>query len=360
MDPGSSASRSIAAPSGALDQLPGPPERFRALLDARSLTEARLADLRGKVDKVSLPDGTSLVLFGSWGRAELTDESDVDWALIVDDPDLAVTGPAVSQAVERLRTLLEGEGKPPGGQQVFGCGLHGWRLVDHIGLAEDDSANITRRLLLLLESVAVTSPHVHDGLKRRVLERYLTGHNRSHRPPRFLLNDVVRYWRTIGVDFEGKVAQDLREGRGEGKFVMRNAKLRTSRKMLNVSGLLPVLLCHYVASRGHGRLLGRAVRGACNRSRGTRVPAPRACRGRRPHPRRVQRLDRPAVGPRESDATGGLDPGDAPRGSGFSSGPARRWSARQRPTRPAVRDRPRANRATIRHHLTSASEPSRV
>jgi hypothetical protein len=256
VDPGSSASRPIAAPSGALDQLPTAPERFRALLGARALTEARLADLRGKVEDISLPSGTSLVLFGSWGRAELTDESDVDWALIVDDPDLAVNGPAVSQAVEQLRTLLEGEGKPPGGQQVFGCAFHGWRLVDHIGLADDDSANITRRLLLLLESIAVTSPDVHDGLKRRVLERYLTGHKRSHRPPRFLLNDVVRYWRTIGVDFEGKVAQDLREGRGEGKFVMRNAKLRTSRKMLYVSGLLPVLLCHYVASEDMLGFLG--------------------------------------------------------------------------------------------------------
>lgn len=58
----------------------------------------------------------------------------------------------------------------------------------------------------------------------------------------------MRYWRTIGVDFEGKVAQDRRTGRGADKFVMRIAKLRTSRKMLYFSGLLPVLLCHYVTA----------------------------------------------------------------------------------------------------------------
>ena len=249
MDPGSAASRPIAAPAGALEQLPGAPERFHALLDARVLTQTRLADLREGVKDVPLPDGTALVLFGSWGRAELTDESDVDWALIIDDRDMAVDEPAVSRAVERLRALLEGAGKPPGDQQIFGGAFHGWRLVDHIGLADDDSANITRRLLLLLESVAVTSPDLHDRLKRSVLERYLVRHSRPHHPPRFLLNDVMRYWRTIGVDFEGKVAEDKRGGRGEGKFVMRNAKLRTSRKMLYFSGLLPVLLCYYVAPK---------------------------------------------------------------------------------------------------------------
>jgi hypothetical protein len=197
VDPRSPAARPIAAAVDALEQLPGAPERFRALLDARALSRTSLAGLRDRLEDIPLPDGTALVLFGSWGRAELTGESDIDWAMVVDDPDLAVDGPAVSRAVDRLRVLLEEEGKQPGGQQIFGGAFHGWRLVDYIGLADDDSANITRRLLLLLlESVAITSPDLVDRLKRRVLERYLMRHSRPHRPPRFLLNDVVRYWRT--------------------------------------------------------------------------------------------------------------------------------------------------------------------
>jgi hypothetical protein len=248
VDPGSPPGRPIAGPAGALAELPGGPARFGALLAARASTAARLDALRATVGRASLPDRTSLVLFGSWGRGELTGDSDIDWALVVDDPDLAIDDPAVARAVGTLRLLLEDVGAPPGGQQMFGGAFHGWRLVEHIGLAEDDSANLTRRMLLLLESVAVTAPELHQQLRRRVLERYLSRPSRSHRPPRFLLNDIIRYWRTIAVDFEGKVAQDTRAGAGEDKFVMRNAKLRTSRKLLYVSGLLPVLLCHYVTA----------------------------------------------------------------------------------------------------------------
>jgi hypothetical protein len=116
-----------------------------------------------------LPERISLVLFGSWGRFELTDESDDDWALLVDDSDLNLEGPAVLAALEHLRDVFDA-GKPPGRQAYFGCAFH----RERIGLDEDDTRNLTRRMLLLLESVAATG--------------------------------------TICVDFAGKLAQGKREG----------------------------------------------------------------------------------------------------------------------------------------------------
>lgn len=183
--------------------------------------------MREHLSDVESDQGTSVVLFGSWGRQELTNHSDDDWAILVDGAE----GPGVRPSPSQIGGLI-GEERKPGTQGIFGDVIFSYHLVKRIGLDADDNKNLTRRLLLLLESVAVVNESAHRDCWLRVLEGYLDDSVKSYRPPRFLLNDLIRYWRTICVDFVGKE----REGAGQ-KWALRNLKLRLSRKALFVGML---------------------------------------------------------------------------------------------------------------------------
>jgi len=237
VDPGSAAGGlSGTAPGGSpLERLAAHgADAFPPLLAARRRTDAELARLRTELAGVVPDDDVAVVLFGSWGRGELTAHSDDDWLLLVGDDAGADHEPALAA----VRAVLGADGRGPGGQATFGAATPARALVEHIGLEEDHNRNLTRRMLLMLESVPVVGEDVHRGCWLAVLDRYLAESRTDRRPPRFFLNDVIRYWRTIAVDFAGKHREDDR------KWGLRNAKLRTSRKILFAGGLVPALRCH--------------------------------------------------------------------------------------------------------------------
>lgn len=223
-----------ARPAGALEELAAHGGGFPHLLAARRRTAEQLPTLRADVRGVAVDDAASIVMFGSSARMELTSDSDNDWLVLVD----GLPRDGVNPHPARLRPLLSTDEKAPGPQDTFGVQAFSGDLTGKIGLDQDLNTNLTQRMLLMLESVPIAGDDVHDRCWHQVLAGYLEGAVKPHQPPRFFLNDLIRYWRTIGVDFVGKERQDSE------KWGLRSAKLRTSRKMLFAGGLLPLLLCH--------------------------------------------------------------------------------------------------------------------
>ncbi len=229
MDPGSPA----PSPLSALARAGG--VRFAALEAARARTAERCDAARAELAGMPRDADVAVVLLGSWGRGELTSGSDDD-VLVVTTGGLR---PGLRPRIEELQPAFAGAS---GAQGTFDHVVTVEELAT-IGLEADSNRVLTRRMLVLLESAPLLGAEVHRAVLARLLEAYLGGERRDRRPPRYLLNDVIRYWRTVAVDFEAKA-----RAADDGKWALRHAKLRTSRTVLFAGGLLPLLECHHVTA----------------------------------------------------------------------------------------------------------------
>jgi hypothetical protein len=82
-----------------------------------------------------------------------------------------------------------------------------WHIGRELGSQHEDSENgFTARLLLLLESRYVLNEHLYERFMEETIGFYYGDYasNQGTFRPTFLINDILRYWRTLCLNYEHK------------------------------------------------------------------------------------------------------------------------------------------------------------
>jgi hypothetical protein len=119
-------------------------------------------------------------------------------------------------------------------------------VINDIGGREDDYHNaLTARMLLILESKWLYNDKLFEKFRYDVIERYFKDFHKHANDfkPIFLLNDILRFWRTLCLNYENGRHWRKDDSRERAKGHLANLKLRFSR--LNICfSFVAMLLLH--------------------------------------------------------------------------------------------------------------------
>ena len=111
------------------------------------------------------------------------------------------------------------------------------KMLEALGAPQDDNENLfTARMLLLLEARCVCNQSLYSEIVNKILEHYFrdSGGKITFRPL-FLLNDLLRYWRTLCLNYE------LIRDQPDRPWIKKNISLKFSRMLTVFGTVLPLV-----------------------------------------------------------------------------------------------------------------------
>lgn len=227
----------------------------------RGSTRERLTAIRTKLAKAEeIAAGQACVyVTGSFAREEAGAHSDLDLFIV---GRTVLKGGESRRALSRLDEICvkaeliaatrDMQIPPFSGDGEYLVHYTVEELVKTLGHQNDDASNtFTARLLLLLESKPLFGDDVYKEAIDQVIAAYwgdFAGH-KSEFVPAFLVNDILRIWRTFCVNYEARTAREPEEKRAKRK--LKNYKLKHSRLLTCYSAiahLLAVFAAHSTVS----------------------------------------------------------------------------------------------------------------
>lgn len=205
----------------------------------REYSKSRLTKLaetlKGQPQVTQLP-GLAIYATGSYARNEASMYSDVDLFFVqAGSADPGVSNLDRLVLFGRIIETVDEMGFPPfSNDGEFLKVLYLDDMRERLGGRLDDSENyFTARMLLLLESRPLVNDREYEHMVSEIVETYyrdFPNHAEDFRPV-FLINDILRFWKTLCLNYEhrrNKLTEDPIQRR---KQQVRNFKLKFSRLM---------------------------------------------------------------------------------------------------------------------------------
>ena len=217
----------------------------------RGWSESRVDAFRTAV--ASLPEVTKhadlcIYVTGSFGRLEASEHSDLDLFFIRDDDEDEGQMSRIDKTLmdASLITKCREMGFPEfSGDAEYLEFHHLQQITKNLGGPRDDFENLfTARLLLLLESLPIYNHSLYDNVLLDITGSYFRDyqdHEKDFRPT-FLVNDIMRFWKTLCLNYEHPRNTSLTVEREVKKSHLRNLKLKFSRMLTCFSLIIPLAI----------------------------------------------------------------------------------------------------------------------
>jgi len=201
--------------------------------DNREYSQRMLERLRGKlvaIPKTALSAVECVAACGSYARFEASPASDLDFLIVCKTDE---SGDRIRECIHQILADLDLPKPNPKG--VFATDGHLDIILSSAGATDETYGDLSKRLLLLLESTPLIKRDSYNGIITRIINQYTV---EVATDPRknfvYLINDLMRYFRTICVNYQHSLSDEW------GKWPIRNIKLRHSRVLMYFS-LIAVL-----------------------------------------------------------------------------------------------------------------------
>ncbi len=198
----------------------------KILAERRTFSTEKISEIANELGEI--PSDCCVAVTASFGRLEAGGASDFDYFMLTKNKSTEV-----DQLKEKLKaTIAKKVGKLPSPDGAFAEVALADDMLQNIGGKEETNGDLTRRMLFLIEGRPVSGAAYFEDVRKEILRRYISEQIKAHQLGLFFLNDLIRYYRTICVDFEHKTVE---QGKSWGD---RNIKLVFSRKLIYFAGVL--------------------------------------------------------------------------------------------------------------------------